>query len=96
MTPRKEYQQLAEAHLEELAARIAQLKAETKQADARARLQIEKQIDSLEERSSQIRRKLIQMKEAGENAFADLKAGTEMALADLKTALEDALARFKQ
>ena len=96
MTSRNEYQRLAEARLEELAARIAQLKAQTKQADARARLQIEKNIDRLEERHSQIRRKLTQMRAAGENAFADLKAGAEMALVELKTALEDALARFKQ
>jgi DNA anti-recombination protein RmuC len=96
MTSRKAYQRLAEARLEELAARIVQLKAQTKQADARARLQMEKQLDKLEERHSQIRGKLMHMKEAGENAFADLKAGAEMALTDMKTALEDAVARFKR
>ncbi|MGD9329851.1 MAG: response regulator [Desulfobacterales bacterium] len=95
MTSRNEYQRLAEARLEELAARIAQLKAQAKQADARARLGIEKQVDGLQERSAQIRQKLIQLKDAGENAFADLKAGTEMALTELKTALDDAAARFK-
>jgi len=36
------------------------------------------------------------MKETGDNACADLKAGTEMALADMKTALEEAAARFKR
>ena len=34
------------------------------------------------------------MKETGEKALADLKAGTEMGLADMKTALEEAVARF--
>jgi len=36
------------------------------------------------------------MKETGENAFADLKAGTEMGPADMKTALEEAAERFKR
>jgi len=36
------------------------------------------------------------MSETGENAFADLKAGTEMGLADLKTAIEDAAARLQR
>lgn len=36
------------------------------------------------------------MKEAGENAFADLKAGPEMGLAHMKTALEEAAERNKR
>lgn len=36
------------------------------------------------------------MKETGENALADLKAGTEMGLTDMKTALEKATERFKR
>jgi hypothetical protein len=36
------------------------------------------------------------MSETGENAFADLKAGTEMGLADMKTAFEEAAERFKR
>lgn len=36
------------------------------------------------------------MKEAGENAIADLKAGPEMGLVDMQTALEEAAARNKR
>jgi len=35
------------------------------------------------------------MKSAGENAYAELKAGMETALNNMKTALEEAAAKFK-
>lgn len=94
MTTQDKFQRLAEARLQELVARIEQLKAQAKQADAEARIEIDRHVKSLSDQKDAIQSKLTQIKNAGESAFAELKAGLEMALNDMKTALEEAKAKF--
>jgi DNA repair exonuclease SbcCD ATPase subunit len=84
MTSRDEYQQLAEAKLEEISAKIQQFKAQAKQADAKARTEIERHIDQLQDRKAAVENKLGDLKNAGENAFGELKAGVETASDDAR------------
>jgi DNA-binding NarL/FixJ family response regulator len=95
MTSRDEYQQLAEAKLEEIVAKIQQLKAQAKQGDAKVRIEIERSIDQLQDRKAAVENKLGDLKNAGENAFGELKAGVETAMNEMKSAVEEATAKFK-
>jgi len=81
--------------LEEISAKIQQFKAQAKQTDAKARIEIESHIDQLQDRKALVQNNLSDMKSAGENAYAELKAGMETALNNMKTALEEAAAKFK-
>ena len=95
MTAHEQYQKMAEAKLEEIVARMQQLKAQAKQGDAKVRIEFEHQIAQLQDRKTQVENKLSDLKNAGEDAYAELKAGVETALGEMKSALEEATAKFK-
>jgi predicted phage-related endonuclease len=95
MTSQEQYQKMAEAKLEEIVARMQQLKAQAKQGDAKVRIEFERQIEQLQDRKAQVENKLSDLKNAGEDAYAELKAGVETALGEMKSALEEAAAKFK-
>jgi hypothetical protein len=95
MTSQDQYQKLAEAKFEEIAARLQQFKAQAKQGNAKARIEFERQIDQLQDRKAQVEKKLRDLKNAGEDAYAELKTGVETALDEMKSALEEATAKFK-
>jgi chromosome segregation ATPase len=95
MTSHEQYQKLAEAKFEEIVAKIQQLKAQAKQGDAKVRIELERQIDQLQDRKTDLENKLSDLKNAGENAYAKLKGGVEAALTDMKSALAEAAAKFK-
>lgn len=88
------YRKKAKARLDEIGAKIDQLKAKAVQADADARIQAEEQIDRLKQRKQEMQTRLDELKESGEAAFNEIKAGTEDALNSLKSAVDKAVSKF--
>lgn len=89
------YQQKAEAKLNEIGAKIDELKARSEQVNADVKIEMNKRIQQLEQQRQSAREKLQRISKAGESAFEDLKAGAELALTDLKTAIDSAWDRFR-
>jgi hypothetical protein len=96
MNAREAYQEKMEAQLDRWNAEIAKLQARADEAKAQAKIEYLEQIAQLRQRQDKARRKLDEMKKAGDGAWQDLKAGLELAWDDLSSALESAASRFKE
>jgi hypothetical protein len=88
------YRQMAKAKLDEIDAKIVQIKATAEQADAEARIQAAREINQLDLRKKQLQIRLNELKASGEAAFDEMKTGVEKALAELKSAVDSAIAKF--
>ena len=66
------------------------MKAKADKADADAKIEYNKQIEDLrsKQEAAQVKEKLGEFKDAGENAWEDLKAGTELARDSLGEAVK--------
>jgi DNA anti-recombination protein RmuC len=69
------YRKKAKARLDEIGAKIDQLKAKAEQADADARIKVGQEIDQLKQRKQEMQTRLDKLKESGEAAFDEMKAG---------------------
>lgn len=97
MSSNKEaYRQKMQAELDQCRARIDMMRAQAAEAGADARIEYERQLDSLEERRRQMEAKLDELGSASGAAFEDMKKGFASAFKDLGQAVEDAAARFKR
>jgi len=83
-----------EAQMNELDAEIDKLQAQAQQADADARLKVEKELDNLREKRKEAADKLDALREASEDAWEDIKGGLDAAWKSLKNATRSAGARF--
>jgi predicted nucleic acid-binding Zn-ribbon protein len=92
MSTRDEYVQKMHALLDELNGEIDALtqRAENAGADVRD------EIAELRARQDEARSKLASLRDAGDGAWQDLKAGVEMAWDAIGTAIESARSRFKR
>lgn len=95
MSTKEAYQEKLQSKLDEWGAQIDKLKAKADQADADAKLEYHKQIDSLRSKKEKASEKLNELKQAGEDAWEDMKAGIESAWDSLGDAVESATSRFK-
>jgi predicted nuclease with TOPRIM domain len=91
---RERYVETMKAKLDEWNAEIDKLEAKSRQKEADARKAYEKQIESIKEKRRATRENLDEMRQAGENAWQDLKAGVEMAATSLGEAIRSAQSRF--
>lgn len=91
---REVYVEKMKAKLDEWNAEIDKLETKSRQKEADAREAYEKQIESIKEKRQATRENLDQIREAGENAWQDLKAGFENAAASLGEAIRSAQSRF--
>jgi hypothetical protein len=89
------YRQKREAELKELNARLALLESKAEKAEAEAKIGYNEQIFELKEKRDNLTHKIAELKEAGGEAWQDMKKGIEEAATDLKTALDVASTRFK-
>ena len=94
MSAREAYQQKLEAKLNETKADIDKLKAKADSAQADAKLEMYEDIERLRKREERVQAKLIELGEAGESAWEDVKAGAESAWEDLRSSFEKARDRF--
>lgn len=95
MNMKEAYLQKIEAQMEEWRSEIDRMKAKAAKADADAKLQYDEKILELRTKEKAAQEKLTELKNAGEDAWEDLKAGVEIATASLGEALKSASSRFK-
>lgn len=91
---RELYVEKMKAKLDEWNDQIDKLEAKSRQKEADARQAYEKQIESIKEKRRAAKENLDNMRQAGENAWEDLKAGVESAAASLGEAIRSAQSRF--
>ncbi|MDY6847716.1 MAG: hypothetical protein SV239_01090 [Thermodesulfobacteriota bacterium] len=89
------YRAKIEAQLDEWGARIDQLKAKAKQADADMRIKLDEQIQSLKKRREDLRGRLDELKKSSGDAWHSISEGIDHAMDDLKGAWEEARKKFK-
>lgn len=95
MITRDEFVRKMHARLDQWNADIDALKAKADSAEADARAEYHKQLETLRTRRDDARSKLHELEAAGENAWEDLKAGVEMAWDAVSEAVRSATSRFK-
>lgn len=94
MDDRSAYRQKLEARLDQWRAEIDKLQAKASEAGADARLDYDRQIESLRAQQQQARAKLQELDAASDAAWEDLRSGIEKAWDDLGTAVKSAAERF--
>lgn len=96
MGSRNAYEQKVRARLEQIQAGIGRLQAEAREADADMRIGMEEQAARLDARREAVLTRLALLRDAGDDALAEVKTGLEAALQDLEEAFEAAAARLKK
>jgi uncharacterized coiled-coil DUF342 family protein len=94
MNIREAYEQKQQAQLNEWAARIKKLKAKADMAEADAQFEYYRQIEELRSMQDAAANRLAEIKNAGDDAWEDLKAGMDSAGGSLGSALKTAMSRF--
>lgn len=95
MSMKEAYEQKLQAQLDEWSAEIDKLKAKADSAEADAQLEYYKRIEELRSMQETAANKLTGLKDAGDDAWEDLKAGIESAWDSLGNALKSAASRFR-
>lgn len=88
MSTKEAYKQKIEAEVELAQAKLAKLKAETKNAAADVRIEYENQIKELEQKIGATKTKLQELSEASEEAWENMKSGAENAWNTLSAAVK--------
>jgi len=92
---RKAYEQKLDAQLDEWNAQIDLLKARADKAEAEAKIEYYKTIDTLQHKQAEVRTKLHELKTAGDEAWEDLKTGAGKAWAEVEAAFHQPTSKFK-
>lgn len=95
MSEKSAYLKQLEAQLEEWDAEIGRLRARAKTAQAEAQLESEEQLKELRARRKETFDRMEELRQAGEGAWQDMKAGLEGALLSFQNAIDKARARFR-
>jgi predicted nuclease with TOPRIM domain len=90
----QEYREKMEAQLNELAAKLEELKGKAAKATADARAEMAKQIEALKPKLEAAQQKLKELQAASGPAWDKLKEGAEKAMADLKKTWESVKSKF--
>lgn len=93
---RDAYLEKLHAKIDEWNADIDKLKAKKAQVEADARIEYEQQIDALKSKRREIEGKLAELKQSGEEAWGDFKAGLDIALDSMNEAVKSAMSRFRK
>jgi len=94
MSMKEAYEKKLQAKLDEWNAEIDKLKAKADSAEADVQLEYYKQIEELRSMQDAARKKLVELKAAGDDAWEDLKAGTDSAWDSLSRSIKSAVSRF--
>jgi uncharacterized coiled-coil DUF342 family protein len=95
VSTKEAYEKKIQAKLDEWNAEIDKLKAKADSAEADAQLEYYQKIEELRSMRENAANKLSELRAAGEDAWADLKAGIDGARDSLDKALKSATSRFK-
>jgi len=95
MDKKKSYEERLEAELNEWSAKINVLKAKAAKTQADVKINFAEEIKLLEEKKQKAKEKLHELRDAGDDAWVDLKAGLESVWSDLGNSISKAVSRFK-
>lgn len=96
MSEKEQYQQKLQAQLDEWKAEIDKLKAKASDASADAKLEMDKQIETLEEKVKEGKAKLSELSEASDDSWEKLKGNISSTWDSIKSAFSDAASKFKK
>jgi chromosome segregation ATPase len=94
-TTRDAYVQKIKAKLDEWNAEIDRLEAQARQKEADAQTRLQEQIDQVKAKRQTAEEKLDDVRQAGGDAWEDLKSGLELATEAVGDALRSARSRFQ-
>jgi len=94
MTRKEAFQKKMQAQRDKWAAEIDKLQAKADKAKADVQINYFKQLEGLRSGREEAGRKLAELREAGDDAWEDFKAGLESAWASLGHAVRSASSRF--
>ncbi|MGD9098220.1 MAG: hypothetical protein PVF97_09045 [Desulfobacterales bacterium] len=94
-TTRDAYVQKVKAKLDEWNAEIDRLEAQARQKEADAQTSLQEQIDQVKAKRRAAEEKLDDVRQAGGDAWEDLKSGVELAAEAVGDALRSARSRFQ-
>ena len=92
---RKAFEEKFEAQLKEWSAEIALLKAKADKAKAEVKIEYYKTLETLQGKQDVARTKLKELRNAGDDAWEDVKAGAENVWTEIKAVFQNAASRFK-
>jgi len=95
MSMKDAYLEKMEGQLREWGAKFDELRAKANKAEAGAKIECMKQLDSLTAKRDAAQTKLGEIRAAGEGAWEILKTGVESAWSELKAAIDGAATKFK-
>ncbi|MFZ0483675.1 MAG: coiled coil domain-containing protein [Desulfobacterales bacterium] len=95
MSMKEAYKKKLEAQFDEWKVEIDKLKAKANKAEADAQIKYHKQIENIRVKQEAVREKLVELKDSGDGAWEDLKAGLDNAMKNLGDAIKTATSRFK-
>lgn len=92
---RSAYREKREAQIEELAARLDLWEAKARKAKADARVRYREELDELRGRIDTARMRLSLLKDAGEDAWDEVRDGADAAMKELRRAFRRASSKFE-
>ncbi len=95
MNKKQAYEEKFKAQLDELNAKIDVLKAKAKQSEASLKADYYESIEDLLKKRSEAQSKLEALREAGDDAWEDMRQGVEESWATFAAAVKSAVSRFK-
>ncbi len=95
MTDKSAYLQNLEAQLDAWDAEVQKLQAKAKDAQADARLNYAEQLNLLQARRREVAERMEELRNAGEDAWEDVRVGVDAAWSSLNNALDKAQQRFR-
>lgn len=95
MSKRQAYEEKFKAQLDELNAKIDVLKAKAKQAEASAKADYHATIEDLLKKREKAQGKLKELRDAGDDAWEDMKQGVEESWTAFTAAVKSAASRFQ-
>ncbi len=95
MSMKEAYKKKLEAQFDEWKVEIDKLKAKANKAEADAQIKYHKQIENIRTKQEAVQEKLVELKDSGDEAWEDLKAGLDNAMKNLGDAIKTANSRFK-
>lgn len=95
MSMKEAYEKKLQSQLDEWHAEIDMLKAKADSAEADVQLEYYKQIEELRSMQETASEKLVELKDASDDAWEDLRAGLDSAWHSLSLSVKSAASRFK-
>lgn len=96
MTEKRDaYVEKLKSKLDQWNAEIDEIEAKADQTEAESKIEYEKQLEDLRAKRKNVEDKIVELQQAGDGAWEDLKAGVEIAWDSLGNAIKSAASRFK-